>query len=221
MSLKTIHLHGQLGALYGEMWYLEVATPAEAVTAINANCPGFTQYLMESERDGTGYRILLEDTDIEPEALLAPFSARETFHIVPVLAGSGQTGMAVAKVVVGAIIAIASAGAGVAALAADAGMTMGEVALGGGIGMAMSQTALLGMSYGTIALLGTSIMFSGVSSLLAKTPEAAGTKDGSFAFNGPVNTTSQGGPIPIGYGELVVGSIVISGGIQVTNEAIL
>ena len=38
----------------------------------------------------------------------------------------------------------------------------------------------------------------------------------SHQFNGPVNTTAQGRPIPVGYGRCIVGSHVISAGI--TNE---
>lgn len=34
----------------------------------------------------------------------------------------------------------------------------------------------------------------------------------SYAFNGPVNTAAQGNPVPIAYGELIIGSMVISGG---------
>ena len=37
----------------------------------------------------------------------------------------------------------------------------------------------------------------------------------SYSFNGAVNTTAQGHPVPVGYGRLVVGSAVISAGIDV------
>lgn len=35
----------------------------------------------------------------------------------------------------------------------------------------------------------------------------------SYVFNGPVNTTQQGHPVPVGYGKLRVGSQVISAGL--------
>jgi len=214
-------LHGELGALYGGIWELDVLTPAEAVLAINTNRPGFSQHLMDSEKQGTAYQILLGDTAVGPDSLGFPFSARETFHIVPILAGSSANGNATAKIVVGAVIAIASMGYGLAAYGATEGGMMG-MAYGGemGFGAAMSQTALLGMSYGTVAMLGASLMFSGISTLLSKSPESQTAKDGSFVFAGATNTTKQGVPVPIGYGELVVGSVVISAGIKVANEAV-
>lgn len=220
MSLKQIVLHGELGRLYGESWSLDVLTPAEAMFAIDVNRPGFLRHLVQSEARGIGYRILLDAEPIGPEALGHPFG-REAFHLVPELCGSGRDGAAVAKVVVGAVIAIASVGIGIAAMGASSGLGFAAVATEGGIGMAMAETAMLGMSYGTIALLGASMAFSGVSQLLAKTPElmSAQQTDSSFSFTGYANTAAQGGPIPVGYGELIVGSTVISSGIKVIEEA--
>lgn len=37
----------------------------------------------------------------------------------------------------------------------------------------------------------------------------------SYTFDGAVNTTGQGNPVPIGYGRLIVGSQVISAGLSV------
>ncbi|HBG06332.1 MAG: hypothetical protein A2075_12240 [Geobacteraceae bacterium GWC2_58_44] len=219
MSLKQIVLHGELGVLFGEHWQLDVLTPAEAVFAINVNRPGFTRHLCASEAEGIGYRILLDDEPIDPAALAHPFG-RETFHIVPILSGSGSDGRAVAKVVVGVVIAIASIGVGMAAYGGGMG-AMGTVFSEGAMGAAMSESALLGMSYGTIAMMGASLAFTGVSQLLAKTPDlAAAQQDGSFIFAGYVNTAAQGGPIPVGYGELIVGSTVVSSGLKVKSEAV-
>ncbi len=39
----------------------------------------------------------------------------------------------------------------------------------------------------------------------------------SYVFNGPVNTTAQGQPVPIGYGRLIVGGAVISAGISIDD----
>lgn len=36
----------------------------------------------------------------------------------------------------------------------------------------------------------------------------------SYLFNGPVNTTAQGNPVPVGYGQLRVGSQIISTGVS-------
>ena len=41
----------------------------------------------------------------------------------------------------------------------------------------------------------------------------------SYNFNGPVNTTAQGNPVPLLYGELFVGSSTISAGIYSEDQA--
>ena len=38
-------------------------------------------------------------------------------------------------------------------------------------------------------------------------------------FNGPVNTTAQGNPVPVIYGEMIVGSATISAGIYSEDQA--
>ena len=41
----------------------------------------------------------------------------------------------------------------------------------------------------------------------------------SYNFNGPVNTTAQGHPVPLCYGRMIVGSAVISAGIETRQQA--
>lgn len=71
--------------------------------------------------------------------------------------------------------------------------------------------------------LGAAMTLGGVVQML--TPQTA-TQTGSNAdngtsynFNGPVNTSAQGVPVPLLYGTLLVGGAVISGGIQAEDQA--
>ena len=73
---------------------------------------------------------------------------------------------------------------------------------------------------GTVAVsLGVSLVLGGIAQMLTPLPKlpASGARDEiqSDYFNGPVNTTAQGGAVPVLYGELFVGSAVISAGISV------
>lgn len=52
-------------------------------------------------------------------------------------------------------------------------------------------------------------------------PQPKGLKNGdspdnsaSYSFAGPVNTEAQGNPVPVVYGRMIVGSAVISAGID-------
>jgi predicted phage tail protein len=66
---------------------------------------------------------------------------------------------------------------------------------------------------------GVAMVVSGVVQMLTpvpKTPKMEDRPDNkpSYVFNGAVNTTSQGYPVPVGYGRMTVGSAVISAGIS-------
>ena len=50
--------------------------------------------------------------------------------------------------------------------------------------------------------------------------EGAGNQP-SLAFDGAVNTMGQGGPVPLGYGRLLVGSQIISVGFSTNNEILV
>ena len=64
---------------------------------------------------------------------------------------------------------------------------------------------------------GVQLASQGIANLLAEPPEyedfrdiEVGNKRASYLFNGASNTVNEGGPVPIGYGRLIVGSQVIS-----------
>ena len=87
-----------------------------------------------------------------------------------------------------------------------------------------------------IGAIGASLILGGVAQLLSPTPQIAQigpasmnpgggrntTSEGtemdpqeSYSFSGIQNTSRQGTPVPVVYGETIVGSVVISAGIDV------
>lgn len=69
--------------------------------------------------------------------------------------------------------------------------------------------------------MGASMVLGGIIQLLTPVPkkQSAGDKeDPNYSFNGPVNTTAQGHPVPLLYGRMKVGSAVISAGITLKDE---
>ena len=90
-------------------------------------------------------------------------------------------------------------------------MGFGSTAVGGGFSLAA-----------TIGNIGIGLMLSGVSDLLFPLPEPQkfSTEEDpqlSFNFSGVQNTSRAGTPVPIVYGEIFTGSIVISAAID-TNQ---
>jgi predicted phage tail protein len=73
---------------------------------------------------------------------------------------------------------------------------------------------------------GFALALGGVAQMLAPQPKmdaGAGSQEAnspSYTFNGAVNTTAQGHPVPVGYGRLIIGSAVISAGVQVEDIAL-
>lgn len=121
------------------------------------------------------------------ESLKDPVSSREPIRIAPVMQGSGGIGRILAGV---ALVALSFVTGGIAApllLSVGAALTLG-----------------------------------GVAQLLAprpSTPEAREEEDPreSYSFDGVVNVSRAGVPVPVCYGRVVIGSIVVSAGIQVED----
>lgn len=68
---------------------------------------------------------------------------------------------------------------------------------------------------------GISMIAGGVVQMLTRSPRRQNGEKAqnapSYSFNGPVNTTTQGNPVPICYGEMIVGSQVASFGLSIEN----
>ncbi len=205
MALRRVHLHGALRRRFGAVYELDVASPAEAFRALHVLTSGA---FLPAVKDGT-YKIIRGDRKtglhLGADELTFHLGAGD-LHIVPVAAGSGQKSKGGVKAVIGVVImavAIVYSGGAAAGLAAPA--------FGG---------AAMGMSYGSIALFGLSMVMAGASMMLA--PQVKGLsslesvdKRASFVMNGPVNAQEQGGAVPLIYGRCRVGSTVVSAGLSV------
>lgn len=197
--MKTIRLYGELRKKFGKEFKLDVRTPAEAVRALCIQLPGFRQHLEEFSEPGYVVRVGTEERGLEN--LDTPFAQQEVVKIIPVVAGAS----AVTRIVLGvALIALAiyMPQLGFAALG-----TQGAVA----------TTVVFGM--------GMSLAMGGIAELLAPTPPKFEANTGpeatpSYMFDGPVNTMGAGYAVPVGYGELLVGSHVVSAELYSVEEPI-
>ena len=139
------------------------------------------------------------DTYLAPEEVLLPVEAEE-LHVFPAVTGSGgNTGRIILGIVL-IIVAVALWWAGSAIWAAGTIM----------------QTA--GSYAGAVALAGVASLAGGIAGMLAASPGIDNYADPdarqSFIFNGAVNNTEQGVPVPLVYGRHLTGSTVISAGIH-------
>ncbi|WP_193763927.1 tail assembly protein [Hafnia paralvei] len=121
-------------------------------------------------------------------------------HLVPIIIGSKRGGL------FQTILGVALIGA--------------ATFFSGGLATAFTASGVWG---GAMALTGASMALGGVVQMLS--PQQAGIRmrqdpdnKPSYAFGGPVNSTAQGNPVAIGYGEREIGGAVISAGIYTEDQ---
>lgn len=209
-QLRTIRLYGKLGSRFGRVHRLAVASCAEAIQALSAMIPGFSRELICSKDMGVGYSVFIGTRSLSIEQIHDPVGSKD-IRIAPMPMGAKRGGLG--QIIVGALIVVAAVytgGAAAGAAGAAAGSGAGAAAGGGFLG--------LSGGYALAAQMGATLALGGVAQLLTPTAKGLSSKDGpdngaSYNFNGPVNTTAQGNPVPLLYGEMFVGSATISAGI--------
>jgi predicted phage tail protein len=183
---------------------------------LEANFPNvFSGVLKEG-----AYQVIVGEPDAgvycNEEFLNFPFPDG-AIHFVPVLAGSGMGKGMIMAIIGVSILAIAlTGGAAAGGLLAGVGVegAAGAVGLGAGLGTSIFGT---GLTWGTVALAGAAVAFAGISIMLTPTPStpaAAAAELGSFFFNGATNTVKEGVVVPLVYGRVIAGSVVVAAGIS-------
>jgi predicted phage tail protein len=214
---KEIRVYGPLAKFVGFRRIMaEVSNAAEAVRMLIANFPGLEQHMIEHD-----YKVVVDRYEADVEEIAYP--ASQTIQIIPVIGGAGGVGKVIAGVaLVAAAIVLGPAVGGFFGLGA------GLATSGAGI-----VSAGVAIAAGTIGL---GLIGLGVSQMLTPTPklnavggqgfarQGATSSEGtaqdpqdSYSFSGIQNTSKQGVPVPLIYGETVVGSIVISAGIDIDS----
>ncbi|MHA6847269.1 tail assembly protein [Ralstonia syzygii] len=193
-KIRTVRLYGRLGARFGRVFRLAVGSPAEAVRALCSQVESFRRELATSHERGIRYACFIGRRNIGESELELPPGA-DDIRIAPVLAGAKQSGL-FQTILGAAILAVAYFNPG--------GFLTGPMV-----------TAAYGM--------GASMALGGVVQMLSPQQAGLSVRDSpdngaSYNFNGPVNTSAQGNPVPLLYGEMVVGSAVISAGIYAEDQ---
>lgn len=201
MTATTVRLSGALGKRFGREYrlHLDTQTPAEAIRALSAMLDGFKAYLSSASERGIEFAVWRgrgkHAENIGIDNLRDP--AGGDIRIAPVHAGAKNGG--ILTTIVGAVLVF--------------------------VGFAIS-----GFSFGTLSPLGAIFVTAGIGMIAGgvvqmlspqpKVGKAADSPDNqaSATFNGPVNTTAQGGPVPVLYGgPMEIGSAVISAGIEAVD----
>jgi predicted phage tail protein len=205
--MKVVKVHGALKERLGEgTFHFNVDTPAQAIKALCVNFEGLEKWIIDSEQDGIGYKVLIgkeEVTRDSLEMLELPWSEKDVFSITPVLTGAGRGTwnflLGAALIFTGGLMAAGTFGSWAA------GAKIGTF---GGSAMAVSSV---------VKTAGVMLALGGISEMLTPLPQMPRdpSRNESFGFGGVINTTGQGTPVPIAYGRLFIGSAPISVGLDV------
>jgi len=197
--LRKIKLYGELAEFVGHKEFeVQVDSLAKAVSFLINNFEGIDKFMSPKY-----YQVKIGNYEINESELTYPIG-NEDIHFIPVIAGAGGRG-GLGRVLLGAAL-------------------IGGAVLTGGTSIAFSSSGFAatggGFSFAALAgNLGIGLALSGVSQMLTPTPkprEFSSEQDPrlSFSFSGTQQTSRAGTPVPIVYGEIFTGSVVISGGID-------
>tara|TARA_B100001989_G_scaffold228808_1_gene185830 strand:+ start:104 stop:712 length:609 start_codon:yes stop_codon:yes gene_type:complete len=196
MQLKKIKVYGKLRQFLGKSYFMAaVKSPQQAMSFLIANFEGVQKHMNDQI-----YKVKMGGRVITEEYL--SMTGQGDIQIIPIAIGSGFVAAAIGAVFGGAAAAVTT-------VASVAG-------------------AVLTSSVVTTALttIGTSLIIGGITDLLAPqnpVPDVSSVSDidpsirGSYSFSGIQNVSSSGVPIPIIYGLVFSGSIIISSGTDSTQ----
>ena len=195
--LSKIKVYGRLARFLGERTFeAEISSPTDAFRFLLANFPSLESHMMEQN-----YCVKVGDYEISETELDTPTGSQE-IKIVPVIIGARK---GLGRFLLGAVLI------GVAVFAPAAGLGLGQGTSAFMFGT--SGGAALAAAAGNV---GIYLALSGAAEMISPTPspDSASDDPASFTFNGIQNTIRAGVAIPVVYGEIFTGSLVVSGGID-------
>lgn len=209
--LREIRVYGELAKFMGVRSFMaEARDVAEAVRYLLVNFAGLEGHMVQHD-----YRILVGGYSISEKEISYPIG-QDVIRIIPVVAGAGGK-RGLGQILAGVAIiglSILTAGLFGFALGGAAGLgTFGTIGVGIGASLALGGVAQMLTPVPRIA---PPAAMSGYSSTYTPQTMRESEMDPqkSYSFSGIQNTSAQGTPVPIIYGETVVGSVVISANIS-------
>jgi predicted phage tail protein len=197
--MQTVYLVGAGLEQFGIEWTTRCKNIKDIFKLIECQREGFREYLLEAHEADVGFEIRVgKDLLLEqPEELLLSNLTDEDIVITEVPSGGkGGFKKILAAIAIIAVVSLTGGfGAGGWAVAAEGGLTLaGNIVLG----------------------IATNLALAGISEILAPGPETDGKENDGYLFNGPDNTIQQGLPVPVAYGEVLVGGKAIASHFQLT-----
>ncbi|MEG5552198.1 tail assembly protein [Enterobacter wuhouensis] len=195
-ELVAVQLGGALARNFGKHWNLSVRNAKEAIDLIDANKPGFRNWMRRHAQTYDKYHIQIttksghkRSVDETEYAMAGGSNDVQKIRITPIPKGSGSKVGGILQVVVGVVLII---------------------------------VGIVSSTYGGAPMIaaGVGMLAGGIINLLSPQPKNPSLNNAdnknSFYFDGPENTTAQGNPVQLIYGEeVLVGSQIVSSSVTI------
>ena len=197
--LRKIKLYGELAKFVGHKEFeVKVESLSHAVSFLINNFEGVEKYMSPKH-----YQVKVGNYAVDESELCHPIG-QEDIHFIPVICGAGGD----SKFFLGLALV------GIAIVTGGVGLSFGLSGFSGGLGISAA-----------IGNLGLGLTLMGVSEMLFPIPkpqkfESEQDPRLSFSFSGIQNTSRAGTSIPIIYGEMMCGSVVISVAVDTHEVAV-
>lgn len=189
--MVNVRFYGSLKQ-FGSEFRLDCQTPAEVIHALTSQIPKLRQFIQQGLFTVRVGRDYFDNRYLE-KGLSQKLKDDAVVHLTPTLKGSKRGGL------FGVI-------AGVALIATAFAL--------GPLGFSVIGANAAWMVGG----LGASLLLGGVAQMLTKMPSMSTGKDAdkkqSTSFSNLSNMAAQGRPMPLAYGRIRVGSLIISQGVE-------
>lgn len=184
---------GELGDQYGTEHRLDVGSVGEALRALDTNFPGFLKSIKKEENYNVTVGAFDEEHALDETTVVMKHKEGDIW-IAPEIIGSKN--QSITTIIVGFVLVV------VGAVLTYYGF--------GAIGVPMMKMGAAFIIGGMISMMTT-----------VTPPDYDDQEDpderASFVFDGPINTNEQGGAIPICYGEVLIGSTVVSTSLEIQD----
>ena len=191
--LKKIKVYGTLRKFLGQSEFeVDLNTPREAISFLVCNFQGIEKHMADQFYTiQVGAKVITED--------LLGFKTQDDIRIIPVVHGNFFT------LILGGAMKF---------LAGKVGGTL------------LGSKLLASVAVSALTTIGTSLIINGVTSLLSPPQNTASAATGgqdsldpsalasNYSFTGLTNISNAGVPVNLVYGEILVGSIVVSNGVD-------
>jgi len=207
--MKEVIFNGFIGEKYGRSWNMKVARASDVLACVEANYPGFRQEMLEFAESGGDIDIQCGSRLIESEEELLFNIPEDTIIVTPVPAGAKSGG---AKILLGALLVASLFIPGSSALLIGAYSAGSMTAVGASAATVLAAGGSLSMAGLAVVGLGVSLALQGLMQIMAPDPSTDGEADDNYLFDGPENTVAQNNIVPVLFGEMIVGGVIIASG---------